>query len=104
MPYCEKHQLDHAWPDCPTCIVESLPRPRQKTTLNDIPREDLISMLKNAAWYSGGRECYEDHQGYSYDVNEETSLRDVIYRDEPLFKTPEEAIIAHWERHYKKKA
>jgi len=48
-----------------------------------IPREHLLAMLKDAAWYSGGRREYGDHQGYSYDVNEETSLRDVLYRDEP---------------------
>lgn len=69
-------------------------------TLDDIPREDLIQMLEEAAWRGGTKE----HQGYSYDVKEETALRDVVYRGEPLFKTPEEAIIAHWERHYKKKA
>lgn len=68
--------------------------------LGEIPREHLISMLRDAAWYSGGRDCYGEHQGYSFDVNEETSLRDVIYRDEPLYKTPEEAIVAHWQRHY----
>lgn len=65
-----------------------------------IPREHLLAMLKDAAWYSGGRAEYGDHQGYSYDVQEETSLRDVLYRDEPLYKTPEEAIEAHWRRHY----
>lgn len=68
--------------------------------LSEIPREHLIAMLKGAAWYSGGRECYGEHQGYSFDVQEETSLRDVIYRDEPLYKTPEEAIVAHWQRHH----
>jgi hypothetical protein len=57
-------------------------------------------MLKDAAWHSGGRECYGDHQGYSYDVNEETSLRDILYRDEPLYKTAPQAIVAHWQRHY----
>ena len=65
-----------------------------------IPREHLVEMLKCAVWYSGGRECYGEHQGYSFDVDEETSLRDVLYRDEPLYKTPEEAIVAHWQRHY----
>ena len=70
--------------------------------IDQIPREDLVDMLKQAAWYSCGRECYNDHHGYSYDVNEETSLRDVLYRDEPLYKTPEEALVAHWKRHYAK--
>jgi len=70
-------------------------------TLEDIPRSHLIAMLKDGAWCSAERECYGDRQGYSYDVNEQTSLRDVIYRDEPLYKTPEEAILAHWKRHYK---
>lgn len=68
--------------------------------LDAIPREDLIAMLKDAAWYSGGRSEYGEHQGWSYDVQEQTSLRDVLYRDEPLYKTPEEAILAHWKRHY----
>lgn len=31
---------------------------------------------------------------------EETSLRDVLYHDEPLYRTPEEVIEAHWRRHY----
>ncbi len=70
------------------------------STLDGIPRQHLIAMLKAAAWYSGGRESYGDRQGYSYDVQEETSLRDVIYRDESLYKTPEEAIVGHWLRHY----
>lgn len=68
--------------------------------LDQISREDLISMLKEAAWYTGGRQDYDGKQGYSYDVSEETSLRDVCYRNEPLFETPEEAIAAHWRRHY----
>jgi hypothetical protein len=71
------------------------------SSLDDIPREDLIAMLKEAAWCSGGRPEYKDRQGYSYQVNEETSLRDVIYRDEPLYPTPEEALVAHWKRHYR---
>jgi len=71
------------------------------SALTSIPRSDLIAMLEDAAWSSGGRGCYGEHQGYSYDVNEETSLRDILYRDEPLYKTPEEAILAHWKRHYK---
>jgi hypothetical protein len=69
-------------------------------TCEAIPHADLLDMLKGAAWYSGGRECYGEHQGYSFDVDEETSLRDVLYRDETLYKTPEEAIVAHWHRHY----
>lgn len=67
---------------------------------DDIPREHLLAMLLEAAWYSGGRDCYKGAQGYSYDVCEETSIRDVVYRDEPLFETPQEALIAHWQRHY----
>ena len=68
--------------------------------LDEIPREHLIAMLKDAAWHSAGRQEYGEIQGYSYDVNEETSVRDVLYRDEPLYKTPEEAILAHWRRYY----
>lgn len=71
--------------------------------IDDIPRSHLIAILTSAVWSSSGRECYGDHQGYSYDVNEETSLRDVLYRDEPLYKTQEEALLAHWKRHYKDK-
>lgn len=70
-------------------------------TLDDIPRSHLIDMLADAVWNSAGRECFEDRQGYSLDVAEETALRDVLYRDEPLYKTPKEAILAHWRRFYK---
>lgn len=73
------------------------------SSCSEIPREHLLAMLKDAAWYSGDRIEYGDRQGYSYDVNELTSLRDVLYRDEPLYKTPEEAIYAHWRRHYSTK-
>lgn len=59
-------------------------------------------MLKAAAWYSAGQACYGERQGYSYDVHPDTSIRDVVYRDEPLYKTPEEALEAHWRRHYRK--
>lgn len=69
-------------------------------SIDDIPREHLIAMLRDAMWYSGGRECYGEHQGYSLAVTEGTSIRDVVYRDEPLHKTPEEAIVAYWTRHY----
>jgi hypothetical protein len=67
-----------------------------------IPRADLIAMLKDAAWCTGGRPEYGDKQGCSYDVREESSFRDVVLRNEPLYPTPEEAIMAHWRRHYKK--
>lgn len=70
--------------------------------LDQIPRDDLIAMFKEAVWYSGGREQFGTNQGYSLDVPEETCYRDVLYRHEPLFKTPEEAIIAHWKRHFPK--
>ena len=73
-----------------------------KLGLAVIPREDLIAMLKEQAWSSAGRPEFSQ-QGHSLDVREETALRDVNYRDEPLFATPEIAILAHWKRHYETK-
>lgn len=69
-------------------------------TISDIPREHLIEMLKEAAWYSDGRTEIQGLKGYSFDVNEETCIRDVVYRDEELYTTAEEALLAHWQRHY----
>jgi hypothetical protein len=96
---CE--DCDHRWTPppvrCPRCSPLA---PASGSVLDEIPRGHLIQMLKSAAWYSGGLECYGDRQGYSYSVREETALRDVLYRDEPLYKTAEEAIVAHWQRHY----
>lgn len=69
-------------------------------TINDIPQEDLIDMLRGAVWHSGNREEFGTNQGCSLDVQEETCHRDVLYRNERLFQTPEEAILAHWRRHY----
>lgn len=68
-------------------------------SVDDIPRKDLISMLRDSAWFTGGDSRFPK-QGYSYDVCEETSFRDVLYRDEPVYPTPEEAMVAHWNRHY----
>jgi hypothetical protein len=73
----------------------------QPTSLDDIPRRHLVAMLTDAVWNSAGRECFKERQGYSLDVVEETSLRDVLYRDAPLYQTPQEAILAHWQRYYK---
>lgn len=70
--------------------------------LDQIPREDLIAMLKERVWYSGNREEFKDKQGYSLYVNEETAIRDVVYRDWPLYATPEEAILEEWKRSKKK--
>jgi hypothetical protein len=67
--------------------------------LDAIPREHLIAMLKDAAWFTGGRKEF-GCDGYSLDVSEETCLRDVLYRDEKVYPTAEEAIHAHWIRHY----
>ena len=69
--------------------------------LDEIPREHLIEMLLEAAWYSGEREQFGSNQGFSYDVCEETCYRDVLYRDEKLYSTREQALIAHWKRQYK---
>lgn len=67
--------------------------------LDQIPREDLLSMLKERVWYSGGRKEF-DRQGYSLDVNEETAIRDVNYRGASLFDTPEKAIYQSWLTYY----
>lgn len=68
-------------------------------SIDDIPREHLIKMLKEAAWSSADRSEFE-RQGFSLDVREETALRDVNYRHEPLCETREAAIIAQWQKHY----
>lgn len=68
--------------------------------IDQIPRNDLIQMLKDSVWYSSDREQFGKVQGYSLDVCEGTCYRDVLYRNEPLFDTPEQAIIEHWKRHY----
>ena len=67
--------------------------------LDIIPKKDLIEMLKDAAWYSGGREGFAP-QGYSLSVNEETCFRDVLLHEEPLYETAAEAIMAYWKKHY----
>jgi hypothetical protein len=67
--------------------------------LSQIPRDDLIAMLKEAAWYTGCNDKFPK-QGYSFDVDEETAYRDVLYRHEPIYDTPEEAIVGHWRRHF----
>lgn len=70
-------------------------------TIDDIPREHLIAILKERVWFSANRPEFEGNEGYSLAVQEETALRDVMYRDEVLYPTPEEAIVAQWEKHYK---
>lgn len=67
--------------------------------VTQIPREHLISMLADAVWFSGNRDVYK-RQGYSLDVSEGASIRDVNYRNKPLYDTPLAAIVAHWKRHY----
>jgi len=68
--------------------------------ISDIPRGDLESIIVSMAWYDGDRKEFDGKHGFSFDVCEETAIRDVVYRNEPLYGTPEEALIAHWERHY----
>lgn len=68
-------------------------------TIHDIPRQDLLAMLLETVWYSGNRREF-DRQGYSLDVQEETAIRDVNYRNAPLFPTAEEAVIDHWRRYF----
>lgn len=82
--------------------MANMNQPAPKPCIDDIPRADLIAMLKDAAWCSGGRHEYGDAQGFSYDVDEQTSIRDVVYRDEVLYATPEEAMLAHWKRRFAK--
>ena len=67
--------------------------------LDIIPKKDLIEMLKDAAWYSGGREGFAP-QGYSLPVNELTCYSDVLLDKEPLYETAAEAIMAYWKKHY----
>jgi hypothetical protein len=69
-------------------------------TLDDIPREHLIEMLKDATWYSGGRD-FGGKSGYSYEVDEETCYRDVNYRGAELHPTVERAILSFWKKFYR---
>lgn len=69
--------------------------------MNEIPREALIDMLKEACWYSGGR--FKENgiaDGFSLSVDEETCYRDVLCRGAKLHPTQEAAIIAHWKEYY----
>lgn len=68
--------------------------------LHDIPKDHLILMLKSSVWYSADRPEF-DRQGYSMEIDEETALRDINYRDVPLYPTAEEAIFAFWNKHFK---
>lgn len=68
-------------------------------TLRAIPHADLVNMLRSHCWYSGGRPEFEN-QGYSFEVQEETALRDVNYRAAKLHATVDEALVAYWERHH----
>lgn len=68
-------------------------------TADDIPHKDLLEIACEAAWYSGGNPVF-DRQGYSFEVDEETDVRDVNYRHKPLFETPRDALLYFWEKHY----
>lgn len=79
---------------------EAVIPPPLASKLSDIPRDDLIKMLLESAWNTGGRD-FGGKSGYSFEVDEETCYRDVEYRDAPLYPTPEEALIGWWERVWK---
>ena len=67
--------------------------------LNDIPREDLILMLREAAFYTDGKDL-NGANGYSLDTDHDTVIKDVLYRGQKLYPTPDEAILAHWNHFY----
>ena len=64
-----------------------------------IPPKDLIDMLKDSVWYSGGRD-FGGKSGYSLEVDESTCYRDVLYDNVALHETPEDAIYEYWKAHY----
>lgn len=68
--------------------------------LDQIPRADLIAMLLDRAWFSGDRSEFGERQGFSFEVEEETAIRDVVYRNRELYPTTEEALLACWKKHY----
>lgn len=79
----------------------SPPEDPVESVLMRIPREDLIAMLKESVWSTAGaKDAYGGKSGFSLDVQENTAVRDIMYRDEPLYRTQSEAIVAHWDRHY----
>lgn len=65
---------------------------------DDIPKDGLIAMLKEACWQNHDRNKYEGRTGYSLEVREETAYRDILYRGAKLYPTAEEAIVAEWLR------
>lgn len=69
--------------------------------LDQIPREDLLTMLLERAFNTNDDVMFEERQGYSFDVSSETAYRDILYRDAPLFATRQEALLEHWKSHYK---
>jgi len=68
-------------------------------SIMDIPKVDLIEMLRWRVWYSGGRPEF-GAGGYSCEVAEETAHTDVLYRGAILYPTPDDAIAAHWQKHF----
>jgi hypothetical protein len=52
----------------------------------------MYNELKEGCFYAFAK-CYDRH-GYSLDVNWETAIRDINYRDAPLYPTSDEAVDA----------
>lgn len=68
--------------------------------LDDIPRKKLEQMLIDSVpYYSPDRHL--KNSGYSLDVDPDCYIRDIEYREYPLFETAEEAILDTYNTHYK---
>lgn len=74
------------------------------SALDDIPRETLIEMLKEAVFYCPGGDMYDGKVGYSLEVSHDTAITEICCRDKPLYPTPEEAIIGAWDNIYSPEA
>lgn len=69
--------------------------------LDDIPRNILEEMFKETVPFYGNDGVIKNC-GYSLEVDPDCAIRDIEYREYPLFETPEEAILDCYKTHYKK--
>lgn len=70
--------------------------------IDDIPTSDLLSILKERAWGTAGRPEFK-RQGYSYELTDDTAIRDINYRNAPLYPTREKALFAYWEKFHNRR-
>lgn len=78
--------------------ISGSPNPRpidDVMTTEEILRECL---LERCFWTGDSKQF--DRQGYTFETDDNTAIRDINYRDCPLYPTREEALEGHIKLHY----